>query len=456
MRLKKFILVISITLMLLAVLILSSGYLTSTATSISAKEKVYYVAKNGSDKNPGTSDLPWLTIQHAAETMVAGDTVYIKAGTYKERVIPHNSGSADNYIVYIAHPGDTVTIDGDSISLPSEWGGLFDVSDKSYIKISGLRIINAGPNDNNVGILVDNSSHIIIEKNYTYNTVSSGIGVWDSDNIIIADNEVELACNDGEQECITVAVTDTFEVKNNHVHHGGPGNMGGEGIDVKDGSSNGKVYKNHVHDINRLGIYVDAWDKHTYNIEVFQNIVHDCADNGFALVSEKGGLLENITFYNNIAYNNEACGFTFGHWGEHAPSRPMKNIKVINNTFYNNGEGSWGGGISVESQDAEDVVIRNNICSQNLSFQIQVEVSIPNLTVDYNLIDGYRGYDDEIYGSDYLEGDPMFVNPSRADFHLQEGSPAIDNGSSVDAPNDDFNGNPRPQGDGYDIGAYER
>ncbi len=456
MRLKKFILVISITLMLLAVLILSSGYLTSTATSISAKEKVYYVAKNGSDKNPGTSDLPWLTIQHAAETMVAGDTVYIKAGTYKERVIPHNSGSADNYIVYIAHPGDTVTIDGDSISLPSEWGGLFDVSDMTYIKISGLRIINAGPNDNNVGILVDNSSHIIIEKNYTYNTVSSGIGVWDSDNIIIADNEVELACNDGEQECITVAVTDTFEVKNNHVHHGGPGNMGGEGIDVKDGSSNGKVYKNQVHDINRLGIYVDAWDKHTYNIEVFQNIVHDCADNGFALVSEKGGLLENVTFYNNIAYNNEACGFTFGHWGVPVPSRPMKNIKVINNVFYNNGEGSWGGGISVESQDAEDVVIRNNICSQNLSFQIQVEVSIPNLTVDYNLIDGYRGYDDEIYGSDYLEGDPMFVNPSRADFHLQEGSPAIDNGSSVDAPNDDFDGNPRPQGDGYDIGAYER
>ncbi len=456
MRLKKSILVISITLILLAVLILSSGYLTSTATSISAKEKVYYVAKNGSDKNPGTSDLPWLTIQHAAETIVAGDTVYIKAGTYKERVIPHNSGSADNYIVYIAHPGDTVTIDGDSISLPSEWGGLFDVSDMSYIKISGLRIINAGPNDNNVGILVDNSSHIIIEKNYIYNTVSSGIGVWDSDNIIIADNEVELACNDGEQECITVAVTDTFEVKNNHVHHGGPGNMGGEGIDVKDGSSNGKVYKNHVHDINRLGIYVDAWDKHTYNIEVFQNIVHDCVDNGFALVSEKGGLLENVTFYNNIAYNNEACGFTFGHWGEHAPSRPMKNIKVINNTFYDNGEGSWGGGISVESQDAEDVVIRNNICSQNLSFQIQVEVSIPNLTVDYNLIDGYRGYDDEIYGSDYLEGDPMFVNPSRADFHLQEGSPAIDNGSSVDAPNDDFDGNPRPQGDGYDIGAYER
>ena len=96
------------------------------------------------------------------------------------------------------------------------------MEDKSYIRISGIRIINAGPNDNNVGILVDNSGHIIIEKNYTYNTVSSGIGVYNSNNIIIDSNEVELACNDGEQECITVAETDTFEVKNNHVHHGGP------------------------------------------------------------------------------------------------------------------------------------------------------------------------------------------------------------------------------------------
>lgn len=424
-----------------------------------SRATIYYVDQNhssASDVNPGTSDLPWLTIQHAAKTMVAGDMVYIKAGTYKERVIPQNSGNAGNYITYAAYPGDTVTIDGKSISL-SEWeDGLFVIYKKSYIKISGLRIINAGPNDNNAGILVYNSSHIIIEKNYTYNTVSSGIGVWDSDNIIIDSNEVELACNDGEQECITVAVTDTFEVKNNHVHHGGPGNFGGEGIDAKDGSSKGKIYKNHVHHIQRLGIYVDAWDKHTYNIEVFQNIVHDCAADGFVAVSEAGGLLENVRIYNNIAYNNKYSGITIAGWGESVPEHPIKDIKVINNTLYNNGSGDWGGGISVEENPTvENLVIRNNICSQNLIFQIQIEVPVQNLSVDYNLIDGYRGYDDEIYGSDYVEGDPMFENPAGADFHLKGNSPAIDRGSSVDAPDDDFDGNSRPQGAGYDIGAFE-
>ena len=424
-----------------------------------SQAKTYYVDLNhpsASDTNPGTLDLPWLTIQHAAETMVAGDTVYIKAGTYQERVVPQNSGSGDNYIVYAAYLGDTVTIDGEKISLSDCEDGLFVINEKSYIKVLGLRIINAGPNHNNAGILVYNSSHIIIEKNYTYNTVSSGIGVWNSDNIIIDGNQVELACNDGEQECITVAGTDIFEIKNNYVHRGGPGTRGGEGIDAKDGSSNGKIYKNCIHDMVRAGIYVDSWDKHTYNIDVFWNTAYDIrGGSGFALASEAGGLLENIKIYNNVAYNNEEVGFVIGAWGEPVPKHPIKNVKVINNTFYNNGKGSWGGGISIENPDAENIVIRNNICSQNLLFQIQVEVSIPNLTVDHNLIDGYRGYVNEIYGDDYVEGDPKFVNPSGADFHLQKDSPAIGSGSAIDAPSDDFDGNPRPQGDGYDIGAYE-
>jgi parallel beta-helix repeat protein len=432
-----------------------ASLLLAVLISVPAHGATYYVATSGSDSNPGTQAQPWRTIQKAADTLIAGDMVFVKEGPYNERVIPHNSGNPGDYIAYIAYPGDTVTIDGIGISTPGEfdWGGLFDVSGRTYIKISGFRIINSP----SAGIFVGNSSHIIIEKNSTYNTFSSGIGVWDCSNIIIDNNEVELACNDGEEECITVALTDIFEVKNNHVHHGGPGTHGGEGIDAKDGSSNGKIYNNHVHDINKLGIYVDAWDKHTYNIDVFRNIVHDCTEEGFSVACEAGGLLENVRIYNNIAYNNGTVGITIADWGKAVVEHPMKNIKVINNTFYNNGMNNWGGGIFVENPNAENVVIRNNICSQNLSFQIAVEAGVPaeNLAVDHNLIDGYREYPEEIYGSDYVEGNPMFANPSRADFHLQEDSPAIDNGSAVDAPSDDFDGNPRPQGAGYDIGAFE-
>ena len=54
-----------------------------------------------------------------------------------------------------------------------------------------------------------------------------------------------------------------------------------------------------------------------------------------------------------------------------------------------------------------------------------------------------------------MEGNPQFVNASGADFHLQGSSPAIDKGSPLYAPTNDYDGNVRPYGSGYDIGAYE-
>ncbi|MCF6271374.1 MAG: right-handed parallel beta-helix repeat-containing protein [Melioribacteraceae bacterium] len=420
----------------------------------------YYVAPNGNDSSPGTENQPWLTIQKAANTLIAGDIVYIKAGTYNERVIPQNSGTAGNYILYAVYPGDQVTIDGNGISLPAEWGGLFDISDKGYIRVSGLRVINAKPYDNSVGILVDRCNNIIIENNYTYNTASSGIGVWNSENVIIDGNEVELACNDGEQECITVAVTNGFEIKNNNVHHGGPGSNGGEGIDAKDGSSNGKVFNNYVHDItNKLGIYCEAWDKYTHDIDIYNNIVHDCGSEGITISSEQGGLLENIKVYNNIVYNNKFSGIIVAPNGD-VPDSPMKNISIINNTVFNNGwntgDAPWGGGIEIDSPNLSGLVIRNNIVSDNLLFQIIIWIYKDNLSIDHNLIDGFRDdLAEETRGDNYVEGDPLFVNSSGADFHLQENSPAIDNGSTIQAPDTDFEGNSRPFGAGIDMGAFE-
>jgi hypothetical protein len=55
----------------------------------------------------------------------------------------------------------------------------------------------------------------------------------------------------------------------------------------------------------------------------------------------------------------------------------------------------------------------------------------------------------------YSDAD-IFVDPAASDLHLSSLSPAIDSGTSVDAPPEDFDGRARPQGAGYDIGAYER
>lgn len=131
---------------------------------------------------------------------------------------------------------------------------------------------------------------------------------------------------------------------------------------------------------------------------------------------------------------------------------------IINNTFYSNGTGQWGGGISVENPDVQNLLIRNNICSQNHRFQIEVEAEVAdsNYIADFNLIDGFRGIlDEEIYGADSVVGDPLFVNSSSGDFHLQAGSPAINTASPTNAPMVDYDGVMRPNGAGVDIGAFE-
>ena len=88
--------------------------------------------------------MPFLTIQKAASVATAGDVVYIREGTYNEKVICYNSGTADAYITYRNYPGETAVIDGDGISVVGNGRSLFDTYAKSYIIIDGLNVINSG------------------------------------------------------------------------------------------------------------------------------------------------------------------------------------------------------------------------------------------------------------------------------------------------------------------------
>lgn len=423
----------------------------------SPRESVYYVSPLGNDASIGTTTSPWRTIQKAAVTLVAGDTVYIMAGTYQEAVVPKNSGTdASHLITYAAYPGEIVTIDGKGIPVP-EYTGLFHIEGKRYITVSGLRITNSSY----YGLNADNSSYVTFQKNFISNTVSSGIGVWTCSNVIVDGNDVTKACSGGQQEAISVAQTTRFEVRNNHVHH----TPDKEGICIKDGSSFGKVYANKVDHTSDTGIYLDAWERHTHHIDIYGNSVHHVRErdaSGIAVASEMGGLLENIRIYNNISYRNPYVGIEVSDYGA-ASARPMRNIKIINNTVWRNGI-PWGGGITCQNPDVKSgIIIRNNICSENSAFQIAVASSLYDkaVKVDHNLIYRFMGEEGEVRGTDFVPDNPLLLNPAKGDFHLKKGSPAIDSGSSLLAPRFDFYQYSRPQdgdGDGtarVDLGACE-
>ena len=73
----------------------------------------YYVAKTGADNAPGTREEPFLTINRAAQVAVAGDTVIVHEGTYREWVKPRYAGlSNKRRIIYAAAEGERVVIKG--------------------------------------------------------------------------------------------------------------------------------------------------------------------------------------------------------------------------------------------------------------------------------------------------------------------------------------------------------
>jgi hypothetical protein len=425
--------------------------LSMTALPLAAAHgAVYHVSPAGNDANPGTDARPWKTIGKAAAALGPGDTVLIGTGTYRERVILTESGRPGGYITFSAATGGRPVIDGTGIPLEKD-EGLFQIARASHVRVLGLHVSNSG----HAGILAENAEDLVIQGNHTERTASSGIGVWGCRAVTVNGNEVAFSCSGVWQEAISIGGTDGFEVRSNLVYNG-PAGFNKEGICLKDGSAHGRVSANEVHHVHAVGIYVDAWNKHTHDIDVFGNNVHDIQDNsGIALASEMGGLLENIRICNNISWNNRYCGIVISRNGD-SPTHPMRGIMIGNNTVFGNGTTGWGGGILADDPGLLSAVIRNNISAGNFTFEIGVAESRSAVIVDHNL--SYGSHDDpaEVSGDSALRGDPLFVDPLSGNFKVKPASPAIDSGSPVGAPRDDYDGTSRPKGAGVDMGAFER
>ncbi|MBQ1796025.1 MAG: DUF1565 domain-containing protein, partial [Treponema sp.] len=73
----------------------------------------YFVSVTGDDFGPGSKEHLFKTISKAASLAVAGDSVTVGKGTYREWVKPANGGSGeDKRIVYRAAKGEKVIIKG--------------------------------------------------------------------------------------------------------------------------------------------------------------------------------------------------------------------------------------------------------------------------------------------------------------------------------------------------------
>jgi uncharacterized repeat protein (TIGR01451 family) len=137
--------------------------------------------------------------------------------------------------------------------------------------------------------------------------------------------------------------------------------------------------------------------------------------------------------------------------------------QIINNTIVANKYSESGIHEGIHVRGDISPLIYNNIVAlngygiRNYPYQPASPV-LSNNDVWGNSVTDYSNLSP---GTNDISADPLFVDESGGDYHLQAGSPCIDAGTSNDAPDTDFDGDPRPldgNGDGsalWDIGADE-
>ena len=88
---------------------------------ISIHAKNYYVSNSGSDDNDGNINDPFKTVQYAINRLNAGDTLFIRSGTYHESISIKNLVGSENLPVIITnYNNEEVLFDG-TIPIESHW-----------------------------------------------------------------------------------------------------------------------------------------------------------------------------------------------------------------------------------------------------------------------------------------------------------------------------------------------
>lgn len=493
-----------------AILCLSFSFLCS----VFGFGTTYYVSTSGSNANDGLSvNTAWRNIQYAADHVQAGDTVNVLGGVYNETVNIPTSGTAQSNLTFQKFAGQTPTLDGTGLGIPGGQYGLVNISSQSYVVIRGFEIRNYKSSTRSkvpVGIYVTGAgSNIQLLNNHVHDIATSATGCGANalgvafygtqapaslNHITIKDNEIDHL-KTGCSETLTMnGNVDTFTIANNLIHDNN--NIGIDAIGFEgtapsaayDQARNGLITQNTVYNISSKGnpaypkncwcadgIYVDGGT----NIIVERNLVHN-VDLGIEVASEhKGKTASYVTARNNLIYFGNSAGISIG--GYAAGVGGSDHVTIVNNTLSNNDGKNTGSGEFQIQFHATNNVFKNNIVyagAQGLLVNSYTN-STPNpADVDYNLyfssanagsttwlwlgktykgFTAYQSASGKDRNSNYA--DPLFVNLTTPDLHVQSTSRAVNAGINLGAAVEgtvDFAGNPRVQGSNIDIGAYEQ
>jgi parallel beta-helix repeat protein len=363
-----------------------------------------FVSIDGSDQNDGSAGRPWRTIQHAAEAVDAGATVYVLPGSYNvsETIMTTRSGTETARIRFVSKVKWGAKIRS-KMGMPSmTWRNNGDFVDIVGFDVSG---------DGNEGI-INYGSHVRIIGNHVHDYpptfcdlrsptaagINSGANYQASDNDVIGNVVHDI----GEPGYITMSGPNTGKLCNvgQGIYHANRGGL----------ISNNIAYRNTAYGLA-------LWHSATANI-VSNNLFFDnggrdrngnCAGGGIYAGSEESGaknptatVWADSQVNNNILYQN-AC------YALRLAGRVGKNNQFIKNLSFRNAR-------------SDSFVLANG--------NIETET---------------------------IHADPQFENPTgdffTGDYRIRPSSPALGSGTHAGAPADDFDGKPRKGA--IDVGPYQ-
>lgn len=405
-------------------LLILAGLLVTTPVAA----ETYYVDGRGNDSAAGTTTEPWRTLQYAAERVGAGDTVIVRAGTYRGFDL-RASGTQEAPLRFLGEDGAIINLDN-----PETPDGI-NIENSSWVDIEGFTITNVS----RAGIRAAECGAVTIRRNRVDAVGTWGIFTGFCDDLLIVDNIVSGA---GRQHCIYVSNSgdrpiirgnQAFECRQSGIQLNGDASEGGDGI------ISGAVIE--------------------------ENIIHHSGEEGGAAVNLDG--VTGAMIRNNLLYENRANGISIFRIDGGASSTGNR---VINNTIVMPAKTRW----AVHVWDAStETTILNNILLSDHDTRGAIDLSrdsLPGLVSDHNIVIGRFTLDDaepvidleawrtatgQEKSSFIATAQELFVDPAYDKLEPLGTSPAIDKGLADGAPTRDLIHHARPFGVAIDIGAHE-
>jgi hypothetical protein len=425
--------------------------------SIVGNATTYFLSPTGNDEvGDGSIGSPWLTFNNAWTVITAGDTIYMRGGTYHydgTTELYDKSGTSDNYISILAYNGEHPIMSFSHIANPPSYICGFLIDNVSYLHIKGIRITdlyqNTGGQFPHYGIKIyTHVSHVILELIECDHIGGWGFSIGDGGYFVYVDDILYLNCDSHHN-------ADPYTDYDNNPPYGWS-----DGFQMACKATTNIVFRGCRAWCNSD----DGWDLRDCDANV---LIENCWSwnngfipdtytsggngDGYKLGGKSAPATTDIlrTVYNCISYNNRLAGFT------PEPDSPENQlgVEIHNCIAYSNklGDGSVGFNFQYDNR----MILTNNISYDN---DYQTYGTGANVTQDHNSWNGTGG---TINDDDFVSITAALDDERQEDgslpvltfLHPKEGSSIIGVGTAVSGLTLDGDGN--YWGTPPSIGAFE-